>query len=221
MAEEVEWLATHTTYRKGAKWWGRAMPYVKEDGEGKWTVYGDWWTEARLERLSIWQGQAAAAVLRLLDDDAAQEREARVAVVTPRCAQRQPVAPLMRGLAPPAEVMADPVGALLAMRDPKPTDDERQQIVDLVARRIRARNALRAAIVRDERARLDRGGAPLFPGDPEDWDRHQLAHAIGGYGRLLLRLAAARLIPDPGDLVPPGQREDVRMRQAEPAGARA
>lgn len=195
MAGSAPWSESHTTYRKGATWWGRAFPYVTGEGEGRSTIYGDWWDEARLQRLSLWQHDARKALVRLLADDAAQHREARGQLLAARAARDRADQPPPRSADEAREIVA-------AVRL---TPEDEAAIAAEAQRRIVARDSLRALVIQ----RADRlpGMRQMHRGDPATWDCDQLAAAAGGMADVLLRLAGRGFIPHPGDLVPPVARE--------------
>lgn len=214
MTEQVEWQPSHDAWRKGATWWDRALPYVEGDGPERHTVYGDWWTEERLSRLSLWQGEAERAMARLMVDDEALERAAVNAVLAARAVRETrdqlaggwDFATWLRN----AQALA------------RPTPDDAPAIAAEVAKRRSVRDAIRAMIVRWVDDHPQGRAARLFPGQASTWSNAQIAVAAGRHSRLLLRLARRALIPDPGDLVPPHLVEQVEARDyTEPATARA
>lgn len=204
MSEQLEWTPGQDTWPKGATWWDRALPYVEGEGAERRTVVGDWWDEARLTSLGLWQHEVDRVLVRLMADDAAQERAAQVTVLSARAA-RETREQLGGGWSFAAWL----ANAQAAVR---PTPDEVTVIQAEAAKRRSVRDAIRALIVRWVDDHPTGRAARLFPGQASVWTGDQIAKAASHHSRLLLRLARRGLVPHPGDLVPPHLRDQPEVR---------
>ncbi len=212
MADMVPWNETHTTYAKGSRWWGRLFPYVTGDGDDRQTVYGDWWTAERMDRLALWQGVAEKALLELMAPDPVQIHQARIKVLAARAARETREA---HGGGWSFTTWLEKATAAV-----RPTPEEEVAIEAESQRRMAARDALKALLCRHVDKHPDGRMARIYRGHPSSWSVDEIAAALIHHGSVLLRLARNGFIPSPGDLVPPVVRDGSDARDfSEPASA--
>lgn len=187
MTEMHEHNGASFTWKKGATYWGEPLPFLLEEEGKAYVVYGDWWTDKRIERLSAWSSDALRHLRAVLGNDRHLEIRARAKVFMASAGRWKSEAGTnmnMTGL----------------FANWHPDEAEKAKIAELVAGYQKTREMMRAELeaCRGKYSEI----AEDLPEDRSSWNELNMAFAVLRLPRLIDLLVRLGELPAPTGIVP-------------------